>query len=207
MKRAKKHHDDKKYINPDFSDIHSEGACFWLFFVFVRLVRVSLSLFFSLLDRFFFVFLSKMFTRTVGFCRLGSYTGDNTLPSSYSPSCPSQTLQSPSVTSPSDRRRPLGLCQDWVMCEQGWTKRGQKGDKGERKHWRQDGWAITSHEFSFHFDLSFFFFLWERTCCISARKREEQNWTERRSGVVTEAEGENDVWGIKSKTTKKENLK
>jgi len=50
------------------------------------------------------------FIRIWDFCRLGSYTGDNTPPSSYSPSCPSQTLQSPSVTSPSDRRRPLGLC-------------------------------------------------------------------------------------------------
>lgn len=30
MRRAKKHHDDKKYRNPDFSDIHSEGE--WGFF-------------------------------------------------------------------------------------------------------------------------------------------------------------------------------
>lgn len=66
------------------------------------------------------------FIRIGDFCRLGSYTGDNTPPSSYSPSCPSQTLQSPSVTSPSDRRRPLGLCQDWVMREQCWTVTRQK---------------------------------------------------------------------------------
>lgn len=144
MKRANTHHDDKKYINPDFSDIHSEGACFLVAFCFCTFgscFSLSLFLFLSWIGS-FFVFLSKTFTRSVGFCRLGSYTGDNTPPSSYSPSCPPQTLQSPSVTSPSDRRRPLGLCQDWVMCEQGWTKRGQKGgDRGERKHWRQDGWA------------------------------------------------------------------
>lgn len=61
-------------------------------------------------------FLPK-FKRAAGFCRLGSYSGRNTRPSSYSPSCPSLTKQSPSVTSSSDRRRPLGLCQNWVMCE------------------------------------------------------------------------------------------
>lgn len=64
-----------------------------------------------------FFLLSPKFKRAAGFCRLGSYTGHNTRPSSYSPSCPSLTKQSPSVTSSSDRRRPLGLCQDWVMCE------------------------------------------------------------------------------------------
>lgn len=77
----------------------------------------------------FLVGLSRIrfqFIRIGDFCRLGSYTGDNTPPSSYSPSCPSQTLQSPSVTSPSDRRRPLGLCQDLVMCEQCWTGTREK---------------------------------------------------------------------------------
>lgn len=57
------------------------------------------------------------FKRAAGFCRLGSHSGRNTRPSSYSPSCPSLTKLSPSVTSSSDRLRPLGLCQNWVMCE------------------------------------------------------------------------------------------
>lgn len=74
------------------------------------------------IDFSFFLFLSffllwPKFKTAAGFCRLGSYTGHNTRPSSYSPSCPSLTKQSPSVTSSSDRRRPLGLCQDWVVCE------------------------------------------------------------------------------------------
>lgn len=113
---------------------HVLVAIFCVCFMFL-----SLSLF-SLIGSFCISFGNFFFIRTVGFCSLGSYTGNNTPPSSYSPSCPSQTLQSPSVTSPNDRRRPLGLCQEWVMCEQGWTKRGQKGgQKGERKHWRQDG--------------------------------------------------------------------
>lgn len=60
---------------------------------------------------------SPKFKRAAGFCRLGSYSGRNTRPSSYSPSCPSLTKLSPSVTSSSDRLRPLGLCQNWVMCE------------------------------------------------------------------------------------------
>lgn len=68
-----------------------------------------------------FFFLWPNIKRAAGVCRLGSYNGHNTRPSSYSPSCPSLTGQSPSVTSSSDRRRPLGLCQDWVMCEC-WTR-------------------------------------------------------------------------------------
>lgn len=75
-----------------------------------------------------FFLLWPKFKTAAGFCRLGSYTGHNTRPSSYSPSCPSLTKQSPSVTSSSDRRRPLGLCQDWVMCEC-WT-----GIRGEEQH-------------------------------------------------------------------------
>lgn len=50
--------------------------------------------------------------------RLGSYTAGNSPPSSYSSSCPSRTLLSPSVTSRCDRLRPLGLCQDqyvWML--------------------------------------------------------------------------------------------
>lgn len=53
-----------------------------------------------------------------GVCRLGSYTAGNSPPSSYSSSCPSRTLLSPSVTSRCDRLRPLGLCQDqyvWML--------------------------------------------------------------------------------------------
>lgn len=90
-------------------------------------ISTSLTLFFCFFC--FLVGLSRIrfqFIRIGDFCRLGSYIGDNTPPSSYSPSCPSQTLQSPSVTSPSDRRRPLGLCQDWVMCEQCWTGTGRR---------------------------------------------------------------------------------
>lgn len=68
-----------------------------------------------------FFLLSAKFKRAAGYCRLGSYTGHNTRPSSYSPSCPSLTKQSPSGTPSSDRRRPLGLCQEWVMSEC-WTR-------------------------------------------------------------------------------------
>lgn len=53
-----------------------------------------------------------------GVCRLGSYTAGNSPPSSYSSSCPSRTLLSPSVTSRCERLRPLGLCQDqyvWML--------------------------------------------------------------------------------------------
>lgn len=88
MRRA--HHREKKQTNTDFS-----------FFLFLYL----------------FSSFSPKFKRAAGFCRLGSYSGRNTRPSSYSPSCPSLTELSPSVTSSSDRRRPLGLCQNWVMCE------------------------------------------------------------------------------------------
>lgn len=82
------------------------------------------------------------FTRIGDFCRLGSYTGDNTPPSSYSPSCPSQTLQSPSVTSPSDRRRPLGLCQDWVMREQCWTLTRQKKNTRDKMGQTGKPWVV-----------------------------------------------------------------
>lgn len=51
-------------------------------------------------------------TRNEGFCRLDSYTGGNNPPSSYSSSCPSRTLERPSVTSWCDRLLPPGLCQD-----------------------------------------------------------------------------------------------
>lgn len=46
MKRAKKQHNDKKKeINPDFSDIHSEGACglVLVWFLFVWFVFLSFS--------------------------------------------------------------------------------------------------------------------------------------------------------------------
>lgn len=100
------------------------------------------------------------FIRIGDFCRLGSYIGDNTPPSSYSPSCPSQTLQSPSVTSPSDRRRPLGLCQDWVMCEQCWT--GTREKKNTRDKMGQTGKPLVVYH-HFHF-------FWERTRRVSTRE-------------------------------------
>lgn len=93
-----------------------------------------------------FFLLSPKFKRAVGFCRLGSYTGHNTRPSSYSPSCPSLTKQSPSVTSSSDRRRPLGLCQDWVMCEC-WTGIREKNNTLHTEGQRSEGLKLPSFFF------------------------------------------------------------
>lgn len=78
------------------------------------------------------------FKRAAGFCRLGSYSGRNTRPSSYSPSCPSLTKLSPSVTSSSDRRRPLGLCQNWVTCEC-WTVMREKNKTLHTEGQRSEG--------------------------------------------------------------------
>ncbi len=93
-----------------------------------------------------FFLLSPKFKRAAGFCRLGSYTGHNTRPSSYSPSCPSLTKQSPSVTSSSDRRRPLGLCQDWVMCEC-WTGIREKNNTLHTEGQRSEGLKLPSFLF------------------------------------------------------------
>lgn len=83
----------------------------------------------------FFPPLRRKFKRAAGFCRLGSHSGRNTRPSSYSPSCPSLTKLSPSVTSSSDRRRPLGLCQNWATCEC-WT--GMREKKQDTTHRRSE---------------------------------------------------------------------
>lgn len=77
----------------------------------------------TLLLRFPFAHFCSLFSvahviKCGGVCRLGSYTAGNSPPSSYSSSCPSRTLLSPSVTSRCDRLRPLGLCQDqyvWML--------------------------------------------------------------------------------------------
>lgn len=54
------------------------------------------------------------------------------------------------MTSPSDRRRPLGLCQDWVMREQCWTVTGQKKTLETRWVRRVNlGWFIIDRSFSF----------------------------------------------------------
>ncbi len=124
-----------------------------------------------------FFLLSPKFKRAAGFCRLGSYTGHNTRPSSYSPSCPSLTKQSPSVTSSSDRRRPLGLCQDWVMCEC-WT--GNKGEKQHTTHRRAEVRRVKTSIVSF----CLLDFLWERTCRDYVRDEEEGKKRTERKGVV-----------------------
>lgn len=66
----------------------------------------------------FVLFRSLHVIKYEGVCRLDSYTSGNSPPSSYSSSCPSRTLLSPSVTSRCDRLRPLVLCQDqyvWML--------------------------------------------------------------------------------------------
>lgn len=123
-----------------------------------------------------FFLLSPKFKTAAGFCRLGSYTGHNTRPSSYSPSCPSLTKQSPSVTSSSDRRRPLGLCQDWVMCEC-WTGIREKNNTLHTEGQRSEGLKLPL----FLFVLEF---LWERTCRDCARDEEKGKKRTERKGVV-----------------------
>lgn len=117
-------------------------------------------------------FLPK-FKRAAGFCRLGSHSGRNTRPSSYSPSCPSLTKQSPSVTSSSDRRRPLGLCQNWVTCEC-WTVIRERNNtlhtEGQRSKLLKLPWVLYAKRF-----------ILERTCRDCAgdeergKKRTERN--------------------------------
>lgn len=150
-------------------------------------ISTSLTLFFCFFC--FLVGLSRIrfqFIRIGDFCRLGSYTGDNTPPSSYSPSCPSQTLQSPSVTSPSDRRRPLGLCQDWVMCEQCWTGTREKKTLETRWVRRVNLWW---------FIIGFPFLLGKNMPGYHKRRvRRENNWKKRRSGVITETKALGEGW-------------
>ena len=123
-----------------------------------------------------FFLLSPKFKRAAGFCRLGSYTGHNTRPSSYSPSCPSLTKQSPSVTSSSDRRRPLGLCQDWVMCEC-WT--GIREKKQHTTHRRAEVRRVKKLPSS-HFCL-LRFSLGKNMPGLCERREggEEKNWKKR----------------------------
>lgn len=133
-----------------------------------------------------FFLLSPKFKRAAGFCRLGSYTGHNTRPSSYSPSCPSLTKQSPSVTSSSDRRRPLGLCQDWVMCEC-WTGIREKNNTLHTEVHRSEGLKLPLFRFVCYD------FLWERTCRDYVRRGggEEKNWKKRSRRLNTgKAQGE-----------------
>lgn len=147
-----------------------------------------------------FFLLSPKFKTAAGFCRLGSYTGHNTRPSSYSPSCPSLTKQSPSVTSSSDRRRPLGLCQDWVMCEC-WTGIREKNNTLHTEGQRSEGLKLPL--FLFVLD-----FLWERTCRDCARDEEKGKKRTERKGVVvsTQVKHREKKWleqeEIKSKANK-----
>lgn len=121
---------------------------------------------------------SPKFKRAAGFCRLGSYIGRNTRPSSYSPSCPSLTKLSPSVTSSSDRRRPLGLCQNWVMCEC-WT-----GIREKNKTLHTEGQKTKGSTFSESFCVRFHF--WGRTCQDSVRDEQKgKKRTERNRVVVS----------------------
>lgn len=137
---------------------------------------------------------SPKFKRAAGFCRLGSYTGHNTRPSSYSPSCPSLTKQSPSVTSSSDRRRPLGLCQDWVMCEC-WTGIREKNNTLHTEGQKSEGLKLPSFAFFFFVLLNF---LWERTCRDHVRRGggEEKNGKKRSRRLNTgKAQGERKKMG------------
>lgn len=121
---------------------------------------------------------SPKFKRAAGFCRLGSYSGRNTRPSSYSPSCPSLTKLSPSVTSSSDRRRPLGLCQNWVMCEC-WT-----GIREKNKTLHTEGQKSKGSTFNASFCVRFYF--WGRTCQDSVRDEQKgKKRTERNRVVVS----------------------
>lgn len=118
------------------------------------------------------------FKRAAGFCRLGSYSGRNTRPSSYSPSCPSLTKLSPSVTSSSDRRRPLGLCQNWVMCEC-WT-----GMREKNKTLHTEGQKSKGSTFNESLRVRFYF--WGRTCQDSVRDEQKgKKRTERNRVVVS----------------------
>lgn len=121
---------------------------------------------------------SPKFKRAAGFCRLGSYSGRNTRPSSYSPSCPSLTKLSPSVTSSSDRRRPLGLCQNWVMCEC-WT-----GIREKNKTLHTEGQKSKDQLSMRLFVLGFTF--GGRTCQDSVRDEQKgKKRTERNRVVVS----------------------
>lgn len=124
-----------------------------------------------------FFLLWPKFKTAAGFCRLGSYTGHNTRPSSYSPSCPSLTKQSPSVTSSSDRRRPLGLCQDWVVYEC-WT-----GIRGEEQHTTHRRAEVTRVKTSI-VAISSSSVFWERTCRDCVRDEEKGKKRTERKGVV-----------------------
>lgn len=134
------------------------------------------------IDFSFFLYLfssfSTKFKRAAGFCRLGSYTGHNTRPSSYSPSCPSLTKQSPSVTSSSNRRRPLGLCQDWVTCEC-WTGIREERTTNYTQQVRRVKTSIVS------FCFSKIFFGKEHAGIMGEMRRRGRKRTERKGVVIS----------------------